>query len=75
MVEMRAIRAQGRERHCDSCTMFFKDKGKIADGDESETMRIWFKVVYVFERLSRDLWPSLRALDRSRPCHIGKVSR
>lgn len=55
--------------------MFFNDKGKIADGNESETTRIWFKVVYVFERLSRDLWPSLRALDRSRPCHIGKVSR
>ncbi|MGB6801220.1 MAG: hypothetical protein WBE31_03080, partial [Candidatus Sulfotelmatobacter sp.] len=46
--------------------MFFKDITRTADGSEGETKRIWFKVVYVFDRLSRDLWPSLCAPDRSR---------
>ena len=31
-----------------------------------------FRAVYVFDRLSRDLWPSLCALDRSRQSHVGK---
>ena len=35
----------------------------MADGSDAETKRIWFKVVYVFDRLSRDLWPSLCAPD------------
>ena len=43
--------------------MFFKDKKQTADGSDNETRRIWFKVVYVFDRLSRDLGPSLCALD------------
>lgn len=51
--------------------MFFKDKTQ----DGSETKRIWFKVVYVFDRLSRDLWPSLCAPDRSRLCHFRESSR
>jgi Transcription elongation factor, GreA/GreB, C-term len=34
-----------------------------------------FRAVYVFDRLSRDLWPSLCALDRSRQCHVRKSSR
>jgi len=34
-----------------------------------------FRAVYVFDRLSRDLWPSLCALDGSRLCHFGKASR
>jgi hypothetical protein len=39
--------------------MFFKDKRQMAEGNDGETTRVWFKVVYVFDRLSRDLWPSL----------------
>ena len=35
--------------------MFLKDKRQTADGNETGTKRIWFKVVYVFDRLSRDL--------------------
>lgn len=29
--------------------MFFKDERQTADGSETETKRIWFKVVYVFD--------------------------
>jgi antirestriction protein ArdC len=29
--------------------MFFKDKRQTAEGGETETQRIWFKVVYVFD--------------------------
>jgi antirestriction protein ArdC len=29
--------------------MFFKDKRQMADGSESESKRIWFKIVYVFD--------------------------
>jgi hypothetical protein len=43
--------------------MFFKDKRRMADGSEGESKRIWFKIVYVFDRLSRDLRVSLCALD------------
>src|ERR1700675_1876757 len=46
--------------------MFFKDKRQTANGSDEETRRIWFKAVYVFDRLSRDLRSSLRALDESR---------
>jgi hypothetical protein len=51
--------------------MFFKDKN--ANGDD--TKRIWFKIVYVFDRLSRDFRLSLCALDVCRGCHLGKSSR
>jgi hypothetical protein len=34
-----------------------------------------FRAVYVFERLSRDLRPSLCAPDGSRLCHFGKTPR
>jgi N-terminal domain of anti-restriction factor ArdC len=51
--------------------MFFKDKNK-AEVDENG-VRIWFKVVYVFERLSRDLRSSC-ALDVVRECHFRKSS-
>jgi hypothetical protein len=46
--------------------MFFKDKTRAQDGSETDTKRIWFRIVYVFDRLSRDLWPSLCAPDRPR---------
>ena len=51
--------------------MFFKDKRQMADGSESESKRIWFKVVYVLT-LSRDLWPSLCAPDVIGQCHFRK---
>jgi N-terminal domain of anti-restriction factor ArdC len=50
--------------------MFFKDKRQTADGTEAEAQRMWFKVVYVFDRLSRDLRPNLCALDVCRECHF-----
>jgi hypothetical protein len=34
-----------------------------------------FRAVYVFDRLSRDLRPSLCALDRCRGCHFRKIPR
>jgi len=34
--------------------MFFKEKRQLSEG-QTETPRIWFKVVHVFDRLSRDL--------------------
>jgi hypothetical protein len=48
--------------------MFFKDKN--ANGDD--TKRIWFKIVYVFDRLSRDLRLSLCALDVCSLCNFRK---
>lgn len=51
--------------------MFFKDKNEKGD----DTKRIWFKIVYVFDRLSRDLWPSLCAPDGSRECQLRKSLR
>jgi hypothetical protein len=53
--------------------MFFKDKKQTEDGEE--TTRLWFKVVYVFDRLSRDLRPSLCVLDGFRLCHSRSASR
>ena len=44
--------------------MFFRDKKQGEDGEE--TTRLWFKIVYVFDRLSRDLRPSLCVPDGSR---------
>ncbi len=37
--------------------MFFKDKTRIADGSETESKRIWFKVVYVFDISQTDGTP------------------
>jgi hypothetical protein len=34
-----------------------------------------FRAVYVFDRLSRDLWPSPCALDVIRECHLRKSSQ
>ena len=46
--------------------MFFKDKMQTLDGSQSESKRVWFKVVYVFDRLSRDLRPAwVRHLNRA----------
>jgi antirestriction protein ArdC len=37
--------------------MFFRDKRQTADGGDSETRRIWFKVVYVFDISQTDGTP------------------
>ena len=47
------------------------------EGDEKnpQPQLYGFRAVYVFDRLSRDLWPSLCALDVSRQCHFRKSTR
>ncbi len=37
--------------------MFFKDKRQMSDGSETESKRIWFKVVYVFDISQTDGTP------------------
>jgi hypothetical protein len=39
------------------------DTDNAADERKAEHQLIGFRAVYVFDRLSRDLWPSLCALD------------
>ena len=39
-----------------------------------EPRLVGFRAVYVFDRLSRDLWPSLCALDVCRESHFGSPS-
>jgi hypothetical protein len=46
-----------------------------ADAKETHHTLYGFRGVYVFDRLSRDLWPSLCALDGSRRCHFRKSPR
>ena len=43
-----------------------------ADAKETTSQPYGFRAVYVFDRLSRDLWPSLCALDVIRQCHFRK---
>jgi len=45
------------------------DTDNAADEHKPAQQLIGFRAVYVFERLSRDLWPSLSVPDRSRLCH------
>jgi len=55
-----------------------KEEDVIADADsksDGEARLYGFRAVYVFDRLSRDLWPSLCALDVSRQCHFRKSTR
>jgi len=40
------------------------------DANETQGTLYGFRGVYVFDRLSRDLWPSLCALDGIRECHF-----
>ena len=48
-----------------------KEENAEQNTDAKETQRTLygFRAVYVFDRLSRDLWPSLCALDGIRECH------
>jgi hypothetical protein len=48
------------------------DTDNAADERKPEPQLFGFRAVYVFERLSRDLWPSLCALDVIRECHFSK---
>jgi hypothetical protein len=50
-----------------------ENNGEI-EPDESSTA-VGFRAAYVFDRLSRDLRPSLCALDASRQCHFRKSPR
>jgi hypothetical protein len=45
------------------------------DANETQGTLYGFRGVYVFDRLSRDLWPSLCALDVIRQCHFRKSPR
>jgi len=44
------------------------------DAKQPESKLFGFRAVYVFDRLSRDLWPSLCALVGIRECHFRKSS-
>ena len=46
-----------------------------ADERKLQKQLYGFRAVYVFDRLSRDLWPSLCALDISSQCHFRKSTR
>jgi hypothetical protein len=46
-----------------------------ADAKETTAQLYGFRAVYVFDRLSRDLWPSLCAPDVIRECHFRKLPR
>jgi hypothetical protein len=53
-----------------------KDETEQAtDAKETQRTLYGFRGVYVFDRLSRDLWPSLCALDAIRKCHFRKSPR
>jgi hypothetical protein len=50
-------------------------KNENADAKETQPTLYGFRAVYVFEGLSRDLRPSLCALDVCRQCHFRKSPR
>ena len=50
------------------------DTNNAADERRPEPQLVGFRAVYVFDRLSRDLWPSLCAPDGRRQCHFKKVA-
>jgi hypothetical protein len=54
-----------------------KDENVEQNTNAKETQRTLygFRGVYVFDRLSRDLRPSLCVLDGCRQCHLGKTPR
>jgi len=51
------------------------DTDNAADERKPEQQLYGFRAVYVFDRLSRDLWPSLCALVACRQCHFRKSPR
>ena len=52
-----------------------KETEQAEDAKQPESKLFGFRAVYVFERLSRDLRPSLCALDVIRECHFRKSPR
>jgi hypothetical protein len=50
------------------------DTDNTADERKPEQQLVGFRAVYVFDRLSRDLRPSLCVLDEVRGCHFRKSS-
>jgi len=48
---------------------------QTVDAKGTESTLFGFRAVYVLDRLSRDLWPSLCALDVCRECHFRKSPR
>jgi hypothetical protein len=53
-----------------------KDETEQAtDANETQRTLYGFRGVYVFDRLSRDLWPSLCALDVVRECQLRESLR
>ncbi len=52
-----------------------EDAEQGEDAKQPESKLFGFRAVYVFDRLSRDLWPSLCALDVIRQCHFRKFPR
>jgi len=65
-----AMVANRRSRQTEIATEI--DTDNAADERKPEPQLFGFRAVYVFERLSRDLWPSLCALDVIRECHFSK---
>jgi hypothetical protein len=63
-----------REPHRDEVTTDI-DTDNAADERRPEQQLVGFRAVYVFERLSRDLWPSLCALDGIRERNFRKSPR
>ena len=51
------------------------ETGQATDAKETQRTLYGFRGGYVFDRLSRDLRPSLCALDGCRQCHFGKTPR
>jgi hypothetical protein len=45
------------------------------DAKQPQSKLFGFRAVYVFDRLSRDLWPSVCAPDGIRECHFRKSPR
>ena len=59
-----AMVANRRSRQTEIATEI--DTDNAADERKPESQLFGFRAVYVFERLSRDLWPRFYALDRAR---------
>ena len=51
------------------------DAGQADDAKQPESKLFGFRAVYVFDKLSRDLRPSLCALDVCRECHFREPPR
>jgi len=64
----------GRKRPTDEIATEVESDNS-ADERKPQQQLYGFRAVYVFDRLSRDLWPSLCAPDVIRECHFRKLPR